>query len=115
MSEALQVPIIDLSSTDLISNSNSIHQACMEHGFFYVVNHGVEEELIDKVFEHSKKFFSLPIEEKMNFALKNDRGYVPLYAGKADTTSSSAKDGLNLWPFEGTNPSNHRFGRMFQA
>ncbi|OMO59607.1 Isopenicillin N synthase [Corchorus capsularis] len=118
MSEALQLPIIDLSSTDRISNSNSIRQACMEHGFFYVVNHGVEEELIDKVFEHTSKFFSLPIEEKMNFALKNNRGYVPLYAGKADTSSSSAKgdckedlyfgppaDGLNLWPFEEDQPS----------
>ncbi|OMO52558.1 Isopenicillin N synthase [Corchorus olitorius] len=113
MSEALHLPIIDLSSTDRISNSNSIRQACMEHGFFYLVNHGVEEELIDKVFEQSRKLFSLPIEEKMKFALKKDRGYSPLYAAKLDTTSSSTKgdckesfyfgpqaDGLNLWPFQ---------------
>lgn len=56
----------------------------MEHGFFYLVNHEVEEDLVKKVFEQSSKFFSLPVEEKMKFAIKNHRGYIPLYAEKLD-------------------------------
>ncbi|OMO59603.1 Isopenicillin N synthase [Corchorus capsularis] len=114
MSEALQLPIIDLSSTDRISNANSIRQACMDHGFFYLVNHGVEEELVNKVFEQSKKFFSLPVEEKIKLASKDCRGYSPLYSENLDHSSNTkAKasykesfyagppaDGFNQWPSE---------------
>ncbi|XWS49132.1 hypothetical protein CRYUN_Cryun13aG0137400 [Craigia yunnanensis] len=117
MSETLQLPIIDLSSPYRLSNANSIRQACTEHGFFYIVNHGVEEELLKKVFEQSCKFFSLPIEEKMKFAKKNLRGYTALYAEKLDTSLSTKgdpkesyyigplADHLNQWPLEEDLPS----------
>ncbi|XWS62020.1 hypothetical protein CRYUN_Cryun07bG0175000 [Craigia yunnanensis] len=118
MSEALQLPIIDLSSPDRLSTANSIRQACIDHGFFYLVNHGVEEELLKKVFEQSSKFFSLPIEDKMKFAKKNHRGYTAPYAEKLDTTSLSTKgdfkesfyigplaDHLNQWPLQEDLPS----------
>ncbi|XP_022732350.1 2-oxoglutarate-Fe(II) type oxidoreductase-like [Durio zibethinus] len=117
MPEALQLPIVDLSSPDSLSIANSIRQACIEHGFFYLVNHGVEEELLKKVFEQSSKFFSLPIEEKMKLSVKNYRGYTALYAQKLDS-SSNAKgdtnegfyvgplaDHLNQWPLEEDLPS----------
>ena len=55
-------------------------QACLDSGFFYVINHGISKEVTDKAFEQSKKFFALPLEEKMK-VLKNEkhRGYTPLY------------------------------------
>ncbi|KAK8510858.1 hypothetical protein V6N13_097576 [Hibiscus sabdariffa] len=118
MPGALQLPIVDLSSTDRFSTANSIRQACIDHGFFYLVNHGVDEELVKKVFEQSSNFFSLPIEDKMKLVQRNHRGYVTLYAGKLDFTSSSAKgdsregfyigplaDDLNQWPLEEDLPS----------
>ena len=49
----------------------------------------MEEELLGKVFEESKKFFSLPLEEKMKMPRKEHRGYTPLYAENLDPTSSS--------------------------
>ncbi|PPR84975.1 hypothetical protein GOBAR_AA35738 [Gossypium barbadense] len=113
MCDALQLPIVDLSSPDRFSTANSIRQACIDHGFFYLVNHGVDEELVNKVFEQSSKFFSLPIEEKMKVIIKNYNGYSPLFAGKLDTTLSTkgdSKEGfyvsqlagdLNQWPLEG--------------
>ncbi|TYI70204.1 hypothetical protein E1A91_D08G205300v1 [Gossypium mustelinum] len=112
MCDALQLPIVDLSSSDRFSTANSIRQACIDHGFFYLVNHGVDEELVNKVFEQSSKFFSLPIEEKMKVIIKNYSGYSPLYAGKLDTTLSTKGDSnegfyvgqlagdLNQWPLE---------------
>ncbi|XP_021285869.1 protein DOWNY MILDEW RESISTANCE 6-like, partial [Herrania umbratica] len=117
MSEALQLPIVDLSSPDCISTANSIRQACMDHGFFYLVNHGVEEELLKEVFEQSSKFFSLPVEEKMKLAENNRRGYTALYAGKLDTSLNTKGDSkesfcfgpladhLNRWPLEENLPS----------
>ncbi|KAJ6394250.1 hypothetical protein OIU77_023469 [Salix suchowensis] len=56
--ETATLPIMDLSSPDRISAANSSRQACADCGFFYLVNHGVEQELPGKVFEESKKIFS---------------------------------------------------------
>ncbi|KAJ6711910.1 hypothetical protein OIU79_008185 [Salix purpurea] len=39
---------MDLSSPDRISAANSSRQACADCGFFYLVNHGVEQELPGK-------------------------------------------------------------------
>ncbi|XP_039011476.1 2-oxoglutarate-Fe(II) type oxidoreductase hxnY-like [Hibiscus syriacus] len=119
MSEALQLPVIDLSSEDRLSTAKSIRQACLDLGFLYLVNHGVEEELIKEVFEHSKKFFALPVEEKVKFAVKNHRGYTGLYDEKLNTSLNAAKGGakesfyigtlaenqLNQWPSEEDMPS----------
>ncbi|KAB2018049.1 hypothetical protein E1A91_D08G205200v1 [Gossypium mustelinum] len=117
MPDALQFPIIDLSFPDRFSIANLIRQGCVDHGFFYLVNHGVDEELISKVFEQSSNFFSLPIEEKMKLVRKNHRGYTALYAEKLDTTLTTEGDSkesfyigpladdLNQWPLEEDLPS----------
>ncbi|KAB1216986.1 hypothetical protein CJ030_MR4G021335 [Morella rubra] len=122
MTEALRLPVVDLSSPDRVSAAVSIRQACMEYGFFYLVNAGVEKELFERVFEESKKFFSLPLEEKMRVARKQHRGYTPLYAENLDPASSSKGDSkesfyigpleetttpfnLNQWPSEEVLPS----------
>lgn len=70
---------IDLSSPDITSSVSSLKQACMDSGFFYVTNHGISEEFMDQVFSESKKFFDLPLEEKMKL-LRNEkhRGYTPV-------------------------------------
>lgn len=53
-------------------------QACVTSGFFYLVNHGVDPELLDETFAQSKKFFALPLVEKMKVIHdKNHRGYTP--------------------------------------
>ena len=53
------------------------------------MNHGVEEELSDKILEESKKFFSLPWEEKRKLAHKENRGFTPLYGELLDTDSDA--------------------------
>ena len=61
----------------------------MEYGFFYLVNHGVDTDFVSKVFDQSGKFFSLPVQRKMDLARKEYRGYTPLYAETLDPTSLS--------------------------
>jgi isopenicillin N synthase-like dioxygenase len=53
------------------------------------VNHGVDEDFMKQVFEHSAKFFSLPLQHKMNLFRKEYRGYTPLYAEKLDPSPLS--------------------------
>ncbi|KAK9929373.1 hypothetical protein M0R45_026475 [Rubus argutus] len=108
MAEALKLPIIDLSASDVISSANSIRQACIECGFFYLVNHGVEEELLDQVFEESSKFFSLPLEDKSKLVNKLHRGYTPLLVENLDPNSSStgdSKEGFCIGPFDNVTQS----------
>ncbi|WMV34551.1 hypothetical protein MTR67_027936 [Solanum verrucosum] len=122
MRESIQLPIIDLTSPDPISTARAIRQACVDVGFFYLINHGVDERLFKKVLEQNKKFFSLPLEDKMKLVRRNHRGYTPLYAEKLDTSSTSQGDSkesfyigslegksvvsnLNQWPAEEVLPS----------
>ncbi|KAF5729826.1 1-aminocyclopropane-1-carboxylate oxidase-like isoform X1 [Tripterygium wilfordii] len=100
----LELPVIDLSSPDRISTANSIRRACVEYGFFYLVNHGVEVELFGRVFGESRKFFSLPLEEKTKLARREHRGYSALYDENLNPSSSSkgdSKESFYVGPLEG--------------
>ncbi|XP_026401391.1 2-oxoglutarate-Fe(II) type oxidoreductase hxnY-like [Papaver somniferum] len=103
MGETLKLPLIDLSSSDGISTSKSIRQACVESGFFYLINHGVEDELIKRVFDESKKFFSLPVEEKMKLERKGLTGYTPMYSETLDPTlkTGDLKESIYIGPLNG--------------
>lgn len=104
MAESVELPIIDLSSSDRISTANYIRQACMEYGFFYLVNHGVEEQVLKNVFEESRKLFSLPLEEKTKLARKDDAGFAPIYAENLDSSTISKgdlKETFHIGPIEG--------------
>nr|GEV72607.1 2-oxoglutarate-Fe(II) type oxidoreductase-like isoform X1 [Tanacetum cinerariifolium] len=70
---------IDLSSQDIPTSVSLLKQACMDSGFFYVTNHGISPEFMEHVFTQSKKFFDLPLDEKMKL-LRNEkhRGYTPV-------------------------------------
>ncbi|KAJ0091742.1 hypothetical protein Patl1_13330 [Pistacia atlantica] len=70
---------IDLSSPDIHQSVSLIKQACLDCGFFYVINHGISQEFMDEVFGMSKRFFELPLNEKMKL-LRNEkhRGYTPV-------------------------------------
>jgi isopenicillin N synthase-like dioxygenase len=64
--------------------------ACRDVGFFYVRNHGIPQDLMDKVFAASKSFFSLP--EAVNGELstaksKHSRGYVGMSSERLDIAS----------------------------
>ncbi|XP_054786890.1 2-oxoglutarate-Fe(II) type oxidoreductase hxnY-like [Prosopis cineraria] len=70
---------IDLSDPDIDKSVNLLKQACLDSGFFYVVNHGISQDFMDEVFAQSKKFFGLPLKEKTKL-LRNEkhRGYTPV-------------------------------------
>lgn len=89
---------------------------------YAAINHGIEQELLDKLFEQFRNYFSLPLEEKMRMlADANNRGYTPyqeetlnpslqsigdtkegLYFGrevpKGDPEAGTPLHGPNQWP-----------------
>jgi isopenicillin N synthase-like dioxygenase len=59
--------------------SAALRQACLNLGFFYVTGHGVPQDLIDGVFAASRRYFSLPDDDKMIDLIDSrfKRGYMP--------------------------------------
>ena len=60
----------------------------MDYDFFNLINHGVDNQLLENVIDESKKLFSLPLEEKMKLARKEDLGFTPLHAENLDDSSA---------------------------
>lgn len=67
------IPVIDFSllmSSDPNQRSTAVHQlgtACREWGFFMVVNHGVPEEVMNRMMDGVEGFYNLTVEEKREF------------------------------------------------
>lgn len=58
-------------------------------GFFYLKNHGIPQALIDRIFAESRRFFALPVEEKMKVPRVDNAGYVRLQEAKQHSANSS--------------------------
>ena len=50
-----------------------IGRACRDIGFFYIVNSGVPQPLIGRVFAEGRRFFALPPERKAEIAIEKSR------------------------------------------
>jgi len=84
---ASQIPVIDFGPLfagepgTLRRLAPEVGHACENIGFFYALNHGVPEELIDRAFAASRRFHALPLEEKLQLRLnENNIGYLPINA-----------------------------------
>ncbi|KAL5545847.1 hypothetical protein UlMin_005534 [Ulmus minor] len=84
---------IDLSNPDIQQSVSLLKQACLDCGFFYVVNHGISQEFMEEVFAQSKRMFSLPLSEKMKL-LRNEknRGYIPVFYELFDPVNQVQRD-----------------------
>lgn len=80
---AVQLPILDLSRFNASPGSRlefvaDLRRVLHDHGFFYLVGHGVPPELIADVFAAAKRFFALPEKDKLEIEMVNSphfRGY----------------------------------------
>ncbi len=78
---AVDIPIIDIGGQRHLETSpgpvgEQIKVACLDSGFFYLLNHGLDEDLLAAVFDANRRFHSLPLAEKENIKLNHwHRGY----------------------------------------
>lgn len=71
-------PAVPPADDDALSRAvREVASACGSGGFFQVVDHGVPEELIDRVWRQTHDFFALPRPEKLKLlrSRHNPRGY----------------------------------------
>jgi isopenicillin N synthase-like dioxygenase len=89
MAEVLmsQLPIINISALtggtgDRRSVAEQIRNACCDCGFFYIIEHGVDEALQARLESLSREFFAQPLETKLQIRMalgsKAWRGYFPV-------------------------------------
>ncbi len=96
------VPVIDVGSLvsgvgDLYEPSSAIARACKDNGFFYITNHGVDEDMLIRLERLSQQFFEQDLATKLEIRMELGgrawRGYFPvgdeLTSGKPDV-----KEGL---------------------
>lgn len=71
------VPIIDLASTCDDDVVNIVSNACAKFGFFQIINHGIDAELIDRYLEQCRSYFAMPLETKLQWKRNdsNARGF----------------------------------------
>ena len=84
---AARIPVVDFGplfggeAGALARVAAELQNACEHIGFFYALNHGVPDALVERAFAAARFFHALPIEEKLNLRLnQNNIGYLPLNA-----------------------------------
>ncbi|MEM7057539.1 MAG: 2OG-Fe(II) oxygenase family protein [Pseudomonadota bacterium] len=85
MTEFTEIPVLDVSALhrdDPAATQRLAEEFRMAYGttgFGYIVNHGVPQDLIDRVFAASARFHALPRAEKMKVELNAlHRGFIPI-------------------------------------
>jgi isopenicillin N synthase-like dioxygenase len=99
----MSIPVVDLSTESIEENSavlQQIHNAFTAVGFLFVRGHGIPREMIDRVLEEAKQFFSLPQDLKSKYrrtANSNNNGYVALLEENIDPSKpADLKECFNI-------------------
>lgn len=94
--------IIDVSALvsgtgDKYTVATQIGQACRECGFFYIIGHGVSEELQQRLEYFSRQFFEGDLETKLKIGMNAGgrawRGYFPV-GGELTSGKPDLKEGI---------------------
>ena len=98
------IPCLDLgsyingSAEEKKKFSDELGRAFNDSGFVTITNHGVSQELIDKLYENIKAMFTLPVEVKRKYEkpeLAGQRGYTS--AGKETAKGAKTADLKEFW------------------
>ncbi|KAL9167405.1 hypothetical protein ABFS82_05G095300 [Erythranthe guttata] len=114
-----QLPVIDLAGVSSgdeearLKCHEELKKAAVEWGVMHLVNHGVPEELMERVKNAGRAFFELPVEEKEEYANDQAAGNVQGYGSKLANNASGQlewedyffhcvfppeKRDLSIWP-----------------
>src|SRR5438552_2389142 len=98
----MDIPIINIGA--LLSDTEDrsevaarIGKACRDCGFFYIVTHGVDENLERRLEEASQQFFAQDLETKLEISMSRGgrawRGYFPV-GGELTSGRPDLKEGI---------------------
>ena len=111
--ESLSLPVISFASPTV---ADEFREACLEHGFFQLIDHPITREMQDRTLLAMKSFFALPTDLKMSLKRTDDlagyeamqsqkleKGTIPdikegFYVGQEGHVFTGTKFGDNQWP-----------------
>ncbi|KAK1577152.1 hypothetical protein Q3G72_019372 [Acer saccharum] len=101
------IPIIDLKNYTGDGDNNNvpdssllekISHACEEYGFFQIINHGIPEDLCNKMMDAIAKLFeSMPPEERKQFFTTDHTKQVKLFNYYINNDSANSQDKVQMW------------------
>jgi isopenicillin N synthase-like dioxygenase len=97
------VSLAGLASEDLAERqalARRLGAVCREVGFFYLVDHGVPEAIVQTAFRGARQFFELPLAHKERLSIRrslHNRGYVAMADERLDPDAGSdQKEAFNI-------------------
>jgi isopenicillin N synthase-like dioxygenase len=99
---SFNLPVIDVSplvfrTSEGLLAAAQIAQACRDSGFFYIVGHGIEDELQLRLEQLSRQFFAQDIDTKLEISMDRGgrawRGYFPV-GGELTSGKPDIKEGI---------------------
>lgn len=102
-----KIPVVDIAAlvngTDPSQTAKDINWALSNVGFMYVKNHGIDPQLVTQAFDQTKKFFDLPLADKMSLHVEKSgvalRGYTEMFGENTDPTKTKdLKECFDLGP-----------------
>ena len=102
--------------------ADELRFALTEIGFYYIVNHGVPDDLIRETFRQAARFHAQPLERKMDIRIdRHNVGYLPMRGDtlRTSTVQTVTKANLNEALFVARDlPADHpevRVDRRFRS
>ncbi|KAL5232516.1 hypothetical protein ABZP36_031292 [Zizania latifolia] len=93
---SVKLPVVDLSRLRIPSERaavlRTLDAACREYGFFQVVNHGVDGELVTGMLDVARRFFALPFEVRKRYMSPDVRAPV-----RYGTSFNQVNDAVLCW------------------
>ncbi len=110
----MQVPVIDIApfrdgdAAGKAKVARQVGQACRDIGFLIISGHGIDQALIERTDAVSRKFFDLPLEDKMAVvrpAMDVTRGYIPMEteavaASRGEKTAGDLNESFMIGPVD---------------
>ncbi|CAF1467502.1 unnamed protein product, partial [Didymodactylos carnosus] len=101
-----EIPVIDFGPfingtlEEKTQVAEEIGSACRQVGFFYLKNYGIPPEVTENAFDQVRRYFSLPLEEKMASVVgevgTETRGYSSMFEQKLDEKTADRKESFHI-------------------
>jgi isopenicillin N synthase-like dioxygenase len=93
----IDIASLSSSSRDVKRIGAALDRACCGFGFFYVTGHGIDPALSAQMIAFARRFFALPLEQKLEIAMAHGgrawRGYFPV-DGELTSGRPDRKEGI---------------------
>ena len=106
------VPTLDARSTQDARFARDLSAAYEEYGFVIIENHGIDKHVIEECLSSFRRFFALPVEEKLRYKIPGGggaRGYTPF--GIETAKDSRHFDLKEFWHVGRELPPGHPYAR----